>query len=82
MFDIIVVKQRKAVRKVKPKVEITKQCSLCEVGRPSPDGRSVLCIKHGVMPLESVCRSFCYDPLKREPKLPPRQQFDKAEFEL
>lgn len=67
---------------MKPKAEISKQCSLCEVGRPSPDGKSVLCIKHGIMPLDGVCHSFCYDPLKREPKLPAKQKFDKKEFEL
>ncbi len=67
---------------MKPKVEITKQCSLCEVGKLSPNGKNVLCIKRGIMKLDSVCRSFKYDPLKREPNLPDKRQYDKSDFEL
>ena len=67
---------------MKPKAEITRQCSLCEIGRPGPDLSSVLCIKRGVMPLDGLCRHFRYDPLKREPFLPPKQTFDPQEFEL
>ncbi len=67
---------------MKPKAEIVKQCGLCEIGRPAPDGKSVLCIRKGVMPLEARCGRFRYDPLKREPKLPPKQKFEAADFEL
>ena len=47
-----------------------------------PDGKSVLCIRKGVMPLDARCGKFRYDPLKREPKLPPKPQFAAADFEL
>lgn len=67
---------------MKPKAEISKQCSLCEIGHLGADGRSVLCIKQGVMPPDGVCRKFRYDPLKREPLLPPKQEFTETEFEL
>lgn len=67
---------------MRPSVEITKQCSLCEIGRPGPDGKSVLCVKKGVMAPEDRCRHFRYDPLKREPVLPPRQEHDPDEFKL
>lgn len=32
------------------------------------DGDSVLCVKTGIRQLDSSCRSFKYDPLKRVPK--------------
>ncbi len=67
---------------MKPKAKITKQCSLCEIGRPAPDGCSVLCDKHGVMPLDSRCRSFRYDPLKREPLLLEKPKFEVSDFEI
>lgn len=67
---------------MKPKANIAKQCSLCETGRPAPDGKSVLCIRNGVMPLDARCRKFRYDPLKREPLLPPKPQFEAADFQL
>lgn len=67
---------------MKPKAEITKQCALCEIGRPAPDGKYVLCIRHGVMPLDACCHRFRYDPLKREPILPPKPQHSPEEFQL
>lgn len=61
-----------------------KICALCEYGRLSPDNASVLCIKRGVMKLDSTCRKFKYDPFKREPKHANSSlmQFDPKEFEL
>ena len=67
---------------MKPRVEITKQCSLCEIGRPGPYGQSVLCVKKGVMAPTDRCCHFRYDPLKREPVLPPKPEHDPSEFEL
>ena len=55
---------------MKPKADIVKQCGLCEIGRPAPDGKSVLCIRKGVMPLDARCGKFRYDPLKRVPPRP------------
>lgn len=74
-------KKERAARIVKSDTEITKSCGLCENGRLSADG-SILCIKCGVMDPDDVCKKFSYDPLKREPKLPPKQHFDKSEFDL
>lgn len=62
--------------------EITKCCALCEIGRLSPDGGSVLCTKNGVMAKSDICRKFRYDPLKREPELPRKQKFSQSEFDL
>ncbi len=67
---------------MKARSEITPSCALCEIGRISPDGNSVLCTKHGVMDKTDLCRSFRYDPLKREPMLQKKQNFDKSEFDL
>ena len=67
---------------MKAHTEITPSCALCETGRLSPDGINVLCVKRGVMKKSDVCRKFCYDPLKRDPKLPKKQKFDRSEFEL
>lgn len=61
-----------------------KICALCEYGKISPDNAYVLCLKRGVMKLDSSCRKFKYDPFKREPRransnLP---KYDPKEFEL
>ncbi len=67
---------------MKPRCEITKCCALCEIGRPSPDGGSVLCTKNGVMARTDICRKFRYDPLKRDPELPKKQKFEQSDFDL
>ncbi len=67
---------------MKPHCEITKSCALCEIGRISPDGKSVLCTKNGIMAKSDVCKKFRYDPLKREPQLPKKQKFEQKDFDL
>lgn len=67
---------------MKPHTEITKKCALCEIGRLSADGKSVFCEKRGVMEPDDKCGRFRYDPLKREPKLPQKQQHTAEEFSL
>ncbi len=67
---------------MKPRAEITKKCALCEIGRLSPDGKTVLCVNRGVMQPDDCCRKFRYDPLKREPIMPKMTSHDKSEFEL
>lgn len=42
-------------------------CGICMNGKLSPNGDSVLCPKTGIRSLDSSCRNFCYDPLKRKP---------------
>ena len=37
-------------------------------GADAADGDCVLCVKTGIRQLDSLCRSFKYDPLKRVPK--------------
>lgn len=45
-------------------------CENCFNGRLSADGSSVLCVKNGIMRLDSTCKKYKYDPLKRRPKRP------------
>ncbi len=49
----------------------TPACGICSHGILSPDGETVLCIKTGIRLLDSSCRSFKYDPLKRVPRRAP-----------
>jgi hypothetical protein len=59
-------------------------CGLCAHGRISPDNESVLCVNTGIRNLDSRCKKFKYDPLKRKPQKKPAEQpeFDKSDFEL
>ncbi|WP_417045139.1 hypothetical protein [Dysosmobacter sp.] len=45
------------------------RCAYCEKGQQINE-REVACVKRGVVPVESHCRSFRYDPLKRVPPRP------------
>ena len=47
---------------------IVPACRLCSHGMIAADGDCVLCVKTGIRQLDSSCRSFKYDPLKRIPK--------------
>lgn len=61
----------------------TPACGICAHGILSPDGDSVLCIKTGIRQLDSSCRSFKYDPLKRVPlRRNSMGGFTKEDFEL
>lgn len=63
--------------------ERTPACRICSHGILSPDGESVLCVKTGIRQLDSSCRSFKYDPLKRVPeRAPTAGGFTKEDFEL
>ena len=65
------------------KKQIAPACEYCAHGTVSPDEKSVLCPKKGIMRRTSSCRKFVYDPLKRQPKLPMElPEFDASEFEL
>ena len=46
-------------------------CDYCAKGRTTVDKRAVLCLYKGVMRPSDSCKHFTYNPLKREPKLPP-----------
>ena len=70
-------------KKVVSVQDITPACKICSHGILSPDGESVLCVKTGIRLLDSSCRSFKYDPLKRVPmRAPSRGGFTKEDFEL
>jgi hypothetical protein len=45
----------------------------------------VACVKRGIVPAESHCRSFRYDPLKRVPPRPAAldtEKLNEADFSL
>lgn len=48
---------------------IEPRCAYCMQGSQISD-REVACVKRGVVPMESHCRSFRYDPLRRVPPRP------------
>ncbi len=58
-------------------------CEYCKKGRLSPDEKSVLCLKKGIVAPDGKCISYSYDPLKRRPKKPLTvASADPSEFEL
>lgn len=60
------------------------QCALCEYAEISSNSSLAVCRKiGGIMQLDSKCKKFRYDPLKREPKaINLTSDFDKSDFEL
>lgn len=74
------MKMRKSVLNKK---ETAPACRICSHGILSADGESVLCVKTGIRQLDSSCRSFKYDPLKRVPmRKRSMGEFTKEDFEL
>lgn len=58
-------------------------CELCRYGKQAPDGSSVLCSVRGVMRKQSSCKSYEYDPIKRQPgRAPLLPEFDAEQFML
>lgn len=49
--------------------DIEPRCAYCQRGAQINE-REVACVKRGIVPVESNCRSFRYDPLKRMPPRP------------
>ena len=49
--------------------DIEPRCAYCAKGMQIND-REVVCKAKGVVPVESHCRKFAYDPLKRTPPRP------------
>lgn len=73
----------KMKKSVLNKKETTPACRICSHGILSADGESVLCVKTGIRQLDSSCRSFKYDPLKRVPmRKRGMGNFTKEDFEL
>ena len=48
---------------------IDPRCAYCQFASTLND-RECMCVKRGVVPVEHHCRSFRYDPLRREPPRP------------
>lgn len=48
--------------------DISPRCEYCANGNLTPEGKEVICYKRGVMQVDSSCKKFKYDPLKRKPK--------------
>ncbi|MDR2525774.1 MAG: hypothetical protein LBC83_06295 [Oscillospiraceae bacterium] len=56
-------------------------CEYCLRGKHSPDGGCVLCAERGVMLMQSSCKKYVYDPLKRRPRPSPAlPEFDPEQF--
>lgn len=49
--------------------DIDPKCAYCQRGAQINEWE-VACVKRGIVPVESSCRSFRYDPLKRVPPRP------------
>ena len=66
------------------KKNIRPACEYCAIGRLSPDGQNVLCVKSGIRSLESSCSKFKYDILKRTPKRQPKlgDGFTQEDFRI
>ncbi len=56
--------------------KIEKSCAYCEHATMLND-EQVLCIKKGIMPSDTKCRKFSYDPCKRIPVKPKALDFEK-----
>lgn len=65
------------------KNDISPACNICKHGIISADGESVLCFKTGIRSLDSSCKKFDYDPLKRVPRRHvARTVFTEDDFKL
>ena len=64
--------------------KIEKSCSYCAHGTKLEDGK-ILCSKKGVKDVDSKCRKFTYDPLRRVPgRMKPLdfQKYKQEDFSL
>lgn len=63
--------------------DISLRCEYCSIGIIAPGGKEVLCRKTGVMQLDSSCKKFRYDPLKRKPQtISLNADFSEDDFKL
>ena len=64
--------------------KIQPACKYCAVGKLSPDGENVLCVKSGVRAPDASCSKFRYDVFKRVPARDPQisDQFTEDDFKL
>ncbi len=58
-------------------------CEYCEYGKPSGDGRMILCSRKGIVTPFYSCSRFRYMPTKRIPRRRPKlPRFSEGEFKL
>ena len=63
---------------------IDPRCAYCQRGQLINE-REVACVKKGIVNMESHCRAFRYDPLKRVPPRPAAlntSKLSEADFSL
>lgn len=51
-----------------------KICLFCESASILKGGNGILCKYKGIVDEDNTCRKYVYDPLKRQPKAPPKLQ--------
>lgn len=56
--------------------KIQRSCEYCTFGGKL-DEDQIICQKCGIVPTDHHCRRFRYDPLKRVPPKPAKQNFEK-----
>ena len=61
--------------------KIDRYCTYCQFAG-KVDDETMICRHYGLVPASHRCRKFRYDPLKREPILPPKPQHSPEEFQL
>ena len=63
---------------------IDPRCAYCQRGQQISE-TDVMCVKHGIVPVEHHCRGFHYDPLKRVPPRPAKletEELRQEDFQL
>lgn len=79
-MGVIYQMKNKGLFKIK---EFPPACEYCLRGKHSPDGSCVLCAERGVMLMQSHCKKYTYDPLKRRPHATPTlPEYDAEQFAL
>lgn len=58
-------------------------CEYCVYGERLELTNEIICKKHGVTEIRDYCRSYKYNPLKREPKMPQiSENYNPEDFKL
>ena len=62
---------------------VVKKCGHCIYADSILSSKKVLCLKHGPMDYDDLCRKYEYNPLLREPEVPlKREGFKSEDFSL
>ena len=58
-------------------------CEYCAHGRLGASRENIYCLKCGIMELSDSCGKFLYDPMRRKPRLLPKQKkYTPADFTI